>query len=928
MAHDLAAAGLRRINVSLDSLRPEVFHALTRRDDLDRVLAGIDAALDAGLDPVKINCVVIRGVNDDEVVDLARVRARRRASACASSSSCRSTRDGEWTHDQVVPAAEILERDRRGVPARSTCGCPDRGTSSRRSASRYADGVGDVGVIASVTEPFCDNCDRIRITAEGKLRTCLFALDEFDLRVDPARRRGPSERRRPARRRDRAGRRHEVGGPPHRPGRLHPPAPLDEPDRRLTPIGLLRTWSRNRAGMPYTSPPCRPEFTHLDPLGRARMVDVTSKDATHRRAVARCRVVHGDRHRGEDRLRRGHKGDVLAVARVAGIQAAKQTPNLLPLCHPLLVGSVYLNFRIEDDHVEVEAQVDTVDRTGVEMEALTACAIAALTIYDMCKSIDRAMTIGELALWEKTGGRSGTYRRAPGAGVRPRPLRASCRWQCRGFLRRCLRAMSRDPPGIPRRPLVAVPTERADLGGGRRLTVLFILILVVALGCVARPTILRAREPPGPDRFGRRLPHRLTQLGRTNGRHGDRRDRPSGLSLQRPLFAPPGRRGTHDARVSSVAATCCSCSWESSAVTLLAALVMRSTPVLLLNLLADAALVAYVYLLVPAAQQSREQRAKVRFLGSAYRARARSARRHRPLGRASRTGRRLVPLRQTASRWRVDHAGRSTRAVTQRATSRGEAPGARAHARGVAQAIRRAAPRSAPCIAASSRGGPRAHRRSRRLSRGGRRGARGPSRRALRGLHPRRQEGVRRGQPHARLRADDPMPTAAELGVEVQAYLTDGRGGERAAPPDARLPAPGRARRAERLLAVMDDGLRVADHDRLSRRADRRPPAEHRRVRAVLERTRGDVTPRSCWPGCRTRSSSAARADRGGGEARGWYVDRLHGGVAQPGRALRSQRRSRGFKSHHLHANGLVRRHDRLRLGARGVASPRKSASA
>jgi cyclic pyranopterin phosphate synthase len=101
----------------------------------------------------------------------------------------------------------------------------------------------------------------------------------------------------------------------------------------------------------------------------------------------------------------------LAVARVAGIQAAKQTPNLIPLCHPLLVGAVLVNFRIEESHVEVEAHVDTVDRTGVEMEALTACSVAALTIYDMCKSIDRGMTISELALWEKTGGRSGHYRR-------------------------------------------------------------------------------------------------------------------------------------------------------------------------------------------------------------------------------------------------------------------------------------------------------------------------------------------------------------------------------------------------------------------------------------------------------------------------------------------------------------------------------------
>jgi cyclic pyranopterin phosphate synthase len=154
------------------------------------------------------------------------------------------------------------------------------------------------------------------------------------------------------------------------------------------------------------------EFTHLDPLGRARMVDVTSKEPSHRRAVARCHV-HMDPDTAS-KIATGAitKGDVLAVSRVAGIQAAKQTPSLLPLCHPLLVGSVFVNFRIEETHVEVEAQVETVDRTGVEMEALTACAIAALTIYDMCKSVDRGMTIGELALWEKTGGRSGHWRRS------------------------------------------------------------------------------------------------------------------------------------------------------------------------------------------------------------------------------------------------------------------------------------------------------------------------------------------------------------------------------------------------------------------------------------------------------------------------------------------------------------------------------------
>jgi cyclic pyranopterin phosphate synthase len=152
-------------------------------------------------------------------------------------------------------------------------------------------------------------------------------------------------------------------------------------------------------------------LTHLDPLGRARMVDVTPKDPTHRRAMARCKVFMKPETTGLVASNAVTKGDVLAAARIAGIQAAKRTPDLIPLCHPLLVGSVYINFTLGDDLIEVEAQVETVDRTGVEMEAMTACAVAALTIYDMCKSSDRTMSIGELTLWEKTGGRSGQWRR-------------------------------------------------------------------------------------------------------------------------------------------------------------------------------------------------------------------------------------------------------------------------------------------------------------------------------------------------------------------------------------------------------------------------------------------------------------------------------------------------------------------------------------
>ncbi|MEY2417492.1 MAG: cyclic pyranopterin monophosphate synthase [Actinomycetota bacterium] len=141
------------------------------------------------------------------------------------------------------------------------------------------------------------------------------------------------------------------------------------------------------------------------------MVDVTPKDATHRRALARCKVFMQADTTAMIASNAVTKGDVLAAARIAGIQAAKRTAEMIPLCHPLLVGAVQINFNIGDDNVEVEAQVETVDRTGVEMEALHAATIAALTIYDMCKSSDRGMMIGDVALWEKTGGRSGQWRR-------------------------------------------------------------------------------------------------------------------------------------------------------------------------------------------------------------------------------------------------------------------------------------------------------------------------------------------------------------------------------------------------------------------------------------------------------------------------------------------------------------------------------------
>jgi cyclic pyranopterin phosphate synthase len=157
-----------------------------------------------------------------------------------------------------------------------------------------------------------------------------------------------------------------------------------------------------------------PEFTHLDESGNAHMVDVTAKSATARRAVARCTVNMKKETAAAISNKDIPKGDVIAAARNAGIMAAKRTSDMIPLCHPLQIGAVRIDFEVGDNFVAIEAQVDTVDRTGVEMEALHACSVAALTIYDMCKSADRAMSIEGLALWEKTGGKSGPYKRADG----------------------------------------------------------------------------------------------------------------------------------------------------------------------------------------------------------------------------------------------------------------------------------------------------------------------------------------------------------------------------------------------------------------------------------------------------------------------------------------------------------------------------------
>ena len=155
------------------------------------------------------------------------------------------------------------------------------------------------------------------------------------------------------------------------------------------------------------------ELTHFDEEGRARMVDVGAKDVTQRRAVATGEIRMQAETLALIESGQAGKGDVLGVAEIAGIMAAKRTSELVPLCHPLPLTSVKLELTTDptSNHVAIQATVETSGKTGVEMEALTAVSVAALTVYDMVKAVDRWMVIGEITLQEKTGGKSGDWRR-------------------------------------------------------------------------------------------------------------------------------------------------------------------------------------------------------------------------------------------------------------------------------------------------------------------------------------------------------------------------------------------------------------------------------------------------------------------------------------------------------------------------------------
>ncbi|XP_043226198.1 GTP 3',8-cyclase, mitochondrial-like isoform X3 [Amphibalanus amphitrite] len=473
----LQAAGLDALNISLDTLVPAKFELISRRRGFHRVWQGIQTALAAGYDPVKLNCVVMRGVNDEELEDFATLAETYRLDVRFIEYM---PFDGNrWNDRKMVPYGEMVERLRRRWPDLERIADRPNDTSKAYRAPGW---VGQVGFITSMSEHFCGTCNRLRLTADGNLKVCLFGNSEVSLR--DALRQGSSDEElmtivgaAVGRKKKQHAGMLDLAAMKNRPmiligagrrGRplLRPPAAAarravavrqysdDASDR---PAGTAAGEQRRRSGEtlhsdywdqyrayyggrgggppePAAPAPARPaeqpkpttdrppapapapsagRLTHTDSAGRATMVDVSEKPVSRRRAAASGVVLLGPEAFALVKANAVAKGDVLSVAQLAGVMAAKRTAELVPLCHPLPLGAVHVRLALcpERHAVEVRAEVICTGQTGAEMEALTAVAGAALTVYDMCKAVSKAIQITDVRLEHKSGGKSGEYRR-------------------------------------------------------------------------------------------------------------------------------------------------------------------------------------------------------------------------------------------------------------------------------------------------------------------------------------------------------------------------------------------------------------------------------------------------------------------------------------------------------------------------------------
>nr|XP_060471402.1 molybdenum cofactor biosynthesis protein 1 isoform X2 [Panthera onca] len=453
----LQKAGLSAINISLDTLVPAKFEFIVRRKGFHKVMEGIHKAIELGYSPVKVNCVVMRGLNEDELLDF--VALTEGLPLDVRFIEYMPFDGNKWNFKKMVSYKEMLDTLRQQWPELEKL--PEE-ESSTAKAFKVPGFRGQVSFITSMSEHFCGTCNRLRITADGNLKVCLFGNSEVSLRDHL-----------------RAGASEEellqiIGAAVGRKKRQHaelllmlqdsPPAipSISSQDPfRVQGIGHRVSFSNQMATLwkgcrgPRTSllaqrwlgssppqrhcssrldsdtnpkclsavswapatpsgpPPTSDQLTHVDAEGRAAMVDVGGKPDTERLAVASAVVLLGPVAFKLVQKNQLKKGDALVVAQLAGVQAAKQTSQLIPLCHHVALSHIEVQLELDSTRhaVGIQASCRARGPTGVEMEALTAAAVAALTLYDMCKAVSRDIVLGEIKLISKTGGQRGDFHR-------------------------------------------------------------------------------------------------------------------------------------------------------------------------------------------------------------------------------------------------------------------------------------------------------------------------------------------------------------------------------------------------------------------------------------------------------------------------------------------------------------------------------------
>ncbi|KAI9202639.1 uncharacterized protein BJ171DRAFT_512795 [Polychytrium aggregatum] len=433
---ELKERGLDQINISLDTLDPFQFELLTRRRGFENVLKSIDEAVRLGFE-VKINAVIIRGMNDHQLEPL--VGYTRDHNVYVRFIEYMPFDGNKWNHDKFVSYKDMLQAITKSYPDIAKGTDDPHDTSKSYRVSGFS---GRFGFITSMSDHFCGTCNRLRLLADGNMKVCLFGNAEVNLR-DMVRQ-GCSDEELLQLIGAAVGRKkkqHAASRPSHSHLSLEAPTSVatrtPPPESRTemhihtdftairakhmpssTAIGLCRPLVFAAGRSPYTLHSARlfstknEQLTHTDAeTGKARMVDVSEKNITRRTARAVARVQLSPEAFRLVEQNQIQKGDVLGVASLAGIQAAKQTGHLIPLCHPLLLNSVRVNTLLdaEKHQVLLEALVKCDGKTGVEMEALVAVSIAACTVYDMVKAVDRGAAIVEARVIDKSGGKSGDW---------------------------------------------------------------------------------------------------------------------------------------------------------------------------------------------------------------------------------------------------------------------------------------------------------------------------------------------------------------------------------------------------------------------------------------------------------------------------------------------------------------------------------------